>query len=73
LQVLHDNFGQCADKTLGLYGELKQRLERTEMAVFKALLEKGFHRGQGKRVRLLGLNLGIASQPQIMQLALPFD
>jgi DNA polymerase-4 len=101
----HDltSFGQCADKILGLYEELKQRLERTEMAhrvnklgikikfadftattvdqhgsdvdmaVFKALLEKGFHRGQGKRVRLLGLNLGIASQPQTMQLAFAFD
>lgn len=44
-----------------------------DMAVFNALLEKGFHRGQGKRVRLLGLNLGIAEQKVISQMALPFD
>lgn len=44
-----------------------------DMAVFRALMEKGFHRGQGKRVRLLGLNLGIAEQKVTTQLVLPFD
>lgn len=44
-----------------------------DMSVFHALLVKGFQRGQGKRVRLLGLNLGIADQPVVNQLALPFD
>ena len=44
-----------------------------DMGVFQALLEKGFARGQGKRVRLLGLNLGIADQTVVSQLALPFD
>ena len=44
-----------------------------DMAVFRALMEKGFNRGQGKRVRLLGLNLGIATQTVTTQLALPFE
>jgi DNA polymerase-4 len=44
-----------------------------DMAVFYALLEKGFNRGQGRRVRLLGLNLGIGEQTQNNQLALPFE
>ena len=44
-----------------------------DMTVFLALLEKGFKRGEGKRVRLLGLNLGIGEQKATNQLALPFD
>lgn len=44
-----------------------------DKGVFEALLAKGFARGGGKRVRLLGLNLGIAEQPVVNQLALPFD
>jgi DNA polymerase-4 len=97
------SFGQCADKIAGLFEELQNRLERTElghrvnklgvkikfsdftattvdqqgaaldMGVFHALMEKGFNRGQGKRVRLLGLHLGIAEQANNSQLALPFE
>jgi DNA polymerase-4 len=44
-----------------------------DIGIFKALVEKGFQRGQGKRVRLLGLNLGIADKPQFRQFVLPFD
>ena len=44
-----------------------------DMSVFLALLEKGFNRGSGKRVRLLGLNLGIGEVKVNNQLVLPFD
>ncbi|MFT4924856.1 MAG: hypothetical protein ACI8WB_000940, partial [Phenylobacterium sp.] len=44
-----------------------------DMAVFRALMEKGFQRGQGRRVRLLGLNLGIAEQANNTQLRFPFE
>lgn len=50
-----------------------QQSANLDIGMFHALMEKGFNRGQGKRVRLLGLHLGIAEQPVVNQLALPFE
>lgn len=44
-----------------------------DMNVFHALLEKGFSRGDGKPVRLLGMNVGVAEQQVVSQLVLPFE
>lgn len=49
-----------------------QSAQQMDMAVFMALLAKGFERGQGKQVRLLGLNLGIGEAQNTSQLILPF-
>lgn len=50
-----------------------QHGSKMDLSIFRALLEKGFQRGEGKHVRLLGLNLGIADEVQNRQFILPFD
>ena len=59
-----------ADFTSTTVDQSAQKMDKT---VFLALLAKGFERGQGKQVRLLGLNLGIGEQQNISQLVLPFE